>query len=169
MKRHASAIAAALCATLLATTATAAKDSTYSTFDYQSCPEAASPEPGIIEVRRCEGPEGLAVYWHAEPDVSQIVIGENSQTLDFQGSLLFEVNNAVEWRWTQPGSQWPQAAIIRYSFGMSVSSLNHRRLAVYKIEPDGYSCIRALIDGENANERAREAADVEADAQECLR
>lgn len=148
----------------------AAQDSTYSTFDYEGCPEAVSPEPDVIEVRRCEGPAGLPVYWHAEPDSSQIVIGDLAEPLFFEGgTFVFEVNNVVEWRWLESGTQWPQAAIVRYRYGRSVSDLSRSRLAIYMIEADGYSCVLDMVEGANANEKAREIADRDAGTMRCAR
>lgn len=157
-------------ATTLGAMPAAAQESEYSTFDYESCPQAVSPEPDVIEVRRCEGPAGLPVYWHAEPDVSQIVIGEHAEPLSFEGgTFVFEVNDVVEWRWVKPGTPWPQAAIVRYRFGRSVSSLDQSRLAIYQIDPDGRSCVLDMVSGANANERAREIADRDAGTMRCAR
>lgn len=148
--------------------AAAAQESTYSTFDYERCAQARSPEPGVIDVRRCKGPAGLPVHWHAEPDSSHIEIGRLTGPFSF-GSAAYEVNNVVEWRWRDRGAKWPQAAIVRYRHGRSISNLNRSRLVVYRIEADGRSCVLDTVEGAKANEKARRIADRAASAKRCAR
>jgi hypothetical protein len=142
-------------------------DSAYTTHDYQTCPEIASPEPGVIDVRRCPGLAGKFVIWTGEPDASWIDFGtgEPAQVVDLGD--FFEAGTTVEWRGpVVKGQIAPLAAIVRYRVGKSVGALNVIRLVVYRLT--GVPCAIAVVDGAapKANQAAR--AKAEASGAACL-
>lgn len=137
-------------------------DSRYSRFDYQHCPEAASPEPGVIEVRRCPGLPRFDIMWTAEPDSSEVGFGQTIDSGPLGLGAFFEADDTIEWRLrNRLGQSTPIAAIVRYAYGDSVGSLGKSRLVVYRLEPSGRSCVLGSIDGKrtNANAEARQLAD----------
>ena len=137
-------------------------DSRYSRFDYQTCPEADSPEPGVIERHRCAGPGGIAVVWLAEPDSSEVSFGTSPDDESLPLDVVFEASDTIEWRIrTRAGESSTIAAILRYAHGPAIGRLAQSRLVVYRIEPTGRSCVIGSIDGgrTNANAEARQLAD----------
>jgi len=141
-------------------------ESAYTRHEYQTCPEIDSPEPGVIEVRRCPGLAGKSVIWTGEPDASWIDFGtETTQTLDL--GEFFEAGTTVEWRGpVVKGQIAPVAAIVRYHVGKSVGALTASRLVVYRLT--GVPCAIAVVDGAapKANHAAR--AKAEASGAACL-
>ena len=75
-----------------------AQDSHYTRHDYGNCEEAPSPEPGIINVRRCVGFYGIAVAWISEPDSSSVQFGDNPLEEYLDLGAAFEVGTTIEWR-----------------------------------------------------------------------
>lgn len=130
--------------------------------NYEKCPEAPSPEPDVIEVRRCSGPTGIAVLWMSEPDSSSVSFGNNPLDEDLGIGAAFEVGTVIEWRSGKTGKT-PIAAVIRYRTGDSVGKINKSRLVVHRIEPSGRSCIMGIITGNAANDKARVLIDGSAD------
>jgi hypothetical protein len=134
-------------------------ESAYTKHDYQTCPETTSPEPGVIEVRRCPGFEDRPLLWTGEPDASWVDFGNGDaqQVLDLGD--FFEAGTTVEWRGpVVDGRIKPVAAIVRYHVGKSIGALNASRLVVYRLT--GVPCAIAVVDGAapKANEIARAKA-----------
>lgn len=137
-------------------------DSRYTRFDYEQCGELDSPEPGVVEMRRCAGPDGIAVTWIAEPDSSEVVPGQAAGDEPLGLSAFFEAGDTVEWRMAKrSGTISTIAAIVRYAHGDAIGRLDRSRLVIYRIEPNGRSCILGTVDGgrPNANAEARQLAD----------
>ena len=142
-------------------------ESAYTKHDYQTCPEIGSPEPGVIEVRRCPGLAGKSVIWTGEPDASWVDFGTGGTTQTLDLGDFFEAGTTVEWRGpVVKGLIAPVAAIVRYHVGKSVGTLNASRLVVYRLT--GVPCAIAVVDGAvpKANEAAR--AKAEASGAACL-
>ena len=143
-------------------------DSLSTRFDYASCPEAPSPEPGIIEVHRCTGPGGIPVTFTGEPDASFVTFG--TRPIDESPDLgsFFEAGGTAEWRIGPTGGK-PFAAIIRYDYGPNIGTLDRSRLVVYRLEGSGRSCIMGSVDGHaaDANAKARRLADQHAERFVC--
>ncbi|MCX5515241.1 hypothetical protein C3941_12850 [Kaistia algarum] len=137
-------------------------DSRYSRFDYASCPEGKTPEPGIIEVRICRGLGPIDVVWTAEPDSSEVRFGTDTPDEVLGLGDFHEAGDTVEWRLrSRNGRATAIAAIIRYWTGTNIGRLDRSRLVVYRIEPSGRSCVIGLVDSSrpNANAEARQIAD----------
>ena len=135
-------------------------DSAYTTHDYQTCPEIDSPEPGVIDVRRCPGLAGKFVIWTGEPDASWVDFGTGETTQAVDLGDFFEAGTTVEWRGpVVKGLIAPVAAIVRYHVGKSVGTLNASRLVVYRLT--GEPCAIAVVDGAvpKANQAARAKAE----------
>ena len=144
----------------------AAQESSYTRHKYEACSRAQSPEPGVIEVRRCQGKSGIAVLWMSEPDSSSVSFGDKSldEALDL-GGAAFEVGSTIEWRTGRRGST-PVAAIVRYRVGAGVSSLNRSVLVVYRLQPSGGSCVMGVVGGADVN-LARRVVDQSAGSFVC--
>lgn len=137
-------------------------DSHYSRFDYANCRERESPEPGIVDVRVCEGFGNVDVVWTAEPDGSEVEFGNDADAASLGLGDFHEAGDTVEWRThRRDGNVAAIAAIVRYWYGPNVGRLDQSRLVVYRIEPSGRSCVMSLVDGNrpNANAEARQIAD----------
>jgi hypothetical protein len=137
-------------------------DSRYSRFDYASCREGESPEPGIVDVRICRGFGPVDVVWTGEPDSSEVAFGTKAHDEALGLGDFHEAGDTVEWRLRSRSGQFAAvAAIVRYWVGANVSRLDRSRLVVYRIEPSGRSCVMSLVDGSrpNANAEARQIAD----------
>lgn len=143
-----------------------AQDSHYTRHDYETCVEAPSLEPGIIDVRRCDGFAGMSVQWISEPDSSSIQIGDDPLDEYLDLGAAFEVGTTIEWRTGQAGRS-PVAAIVRYRSGDSVASLKRSQLVVYRLTPSGRSCVLGVVAGAGDNLKARELADAHAPAFAC--
>jgi hypothetical protein len=134
--------------------------STYTKHDYEACKELPSPEPGVIDMRECEGFGGLKVRWGGGPDSSWITFdgtdfGEPLNLGDFS-----EVGETVEWRGpVVNGTIAPQTAIVRYWSGPNVGSLPSSSLVIYRLT--GTPCAVSTLPGSTpkANEVARMTAD----------
>lgn len=137
----------------------AAQESSYTRHAYQSCKAASSPEPGVIELRRCQGQAGIPVTWTSEPDSSSVGFGDRPDEESLDIGSAFEVGSTIEWRSAGAGKdsagKRPVAAIVRYKVGDSVGKLNASRLVVYRIEASGRSCVMGVVAGGDANARAR--------------
>lgn len=144
----------------------AAQESITTRHSYEKCREAPSPEPGIIDVRRCSGPSGIAVLWMSEPDSSSVSFGSNPLDENLEIGAAFEADAAIEWRRGKTGKR-PIAAIVRYATGDSVGKLDKSQLVVHRIEPSGRSCIMGVITGSGASDRARALIDRSADHFVC--
>lgn len=136
----------------------AAQESITTRHNYEKCRKAPSPEPGIIEVRRCSGPLGITVIWMSEPDSSSVSFGSNPLDENLGIGPAFEAAAEIEWRSGKAGKT-PVAAIVRYETGDSVGKLNKSRLVVHRIEPSGRSCIMGVVSGSRASNKARALID----------
>jgi hypothetical protein len=143
-----------------------AQDSHYTRHDYDSCEEAPSPEPGIIDVRRCIGLDGVAVTWISEPDSSSVQFGDDPLDEYLDLGAAFEVGTTIEWRTAEVGGS-PVAAIVRYRAGDSVANPARSRLVIYRLAPSGRSCVLGMVTGAGDNLKAREVADRHAAAFVC--
>lgn len=136
-----------------------AQESHYTRHDYASCEEAPSPEPGVIDARRCTGFGGVAVQWMSEPDSSSVRFGSDPLEEYLDLGAAFEVGTTIEWRSSKVGGR-PVAAIVRYHSGESVANLDRNQLVIYRIEPSGRSCVMGgVVVGASDNLKAREVAD----------
>ncbi|MDR4307714.1 hypothetical protein IHQ68_13910 [Chelatococcus sambhunathii] len=153
----------------LASAAGASADprSTYTEHRYATCPEGKSPEPGIVEVRRCSGPGGLAVTWMGDADSAVITFGRSPLTESVDLAEFYEPTNRIEWRGASAADPAPVSAIVRYRVGRSVGALKETRLVVYRIEPSGRSCVMAVLREPGANQRARDVVDAKAATFRC--
>ncbi len=143
-----------------------AQESHYTRHDYASCGEAPSPEPGVIDARRCPGFGGIAVRWMSEPDSSSVRFGSDPLEEYLDLGTAFEVGTTIEWRSSEVGGK-PVAAIVRYHGGESVANLDRNQLVIYRIEPSGRSCVMGVVAGAGDNLKAREVADRLAPAFVC--
>jgi hypothetical protein len=143
-----------------------AQDSTFTRHKYEACVEAPSPEPGVIEVRRCAGKAGIAVRWMSEPDSSSVSFGDKPLDEDMGLGAAFEVGSTIEWR-SARRSRTPIAAIVRYKTGAGVGSLNKSVLVVYRLEPSGTSCLMGVVGEPNAGAKARRLVDQSAGTFVC--
>jgi len=137
-------------------------DSAYSRFDYERCETVASPEPGVVDMRRCPGHAAIAVIWTAEPDSSEVTFSADGAEEALGLGSFYEAGDTVEWRLRKrAGEVATIAAIVRYAYGQAVGRLDHSSLVVYRIEPSGRSCVMGMVDGArpNANAEARQLAD----------
>lgn len=146
--------------------AAAAQESATTRHNYETCAQEPSPEPGVIEVRRCQGKAGIAVRWMSEPDSSSVTLGDKPVDEDLGLGPAFEVGNTIEWR-SARRARTPGAAIVRYKTGASVSSLNKSVLVVYRLEPSGVSCVMGVVGGAHANATARRLVDQSATTFVC--
>jgi hypothetical protein len=143
----------------------AAQESITTRHTYEKCREAPSPEPDVIEVRRCSGPLGITVIWMSEPDSSSVRFGDPLDE-DMDLGAAFEAGTVIEWRSGKAGNS-PVAAIVSYQTGDSVGRLDRSRLVVHRIEPSGRSCIMSVVSGSGATNKARALIDRSADQFFC--
>lgn len=136
-----------------------AQESRYTRVDFSKCVEAKSPEPGVIEVRRCAGPGGVPVTLTSEPDAATVTFGKAPLDEALGVGSFYQPGDTIEWR--------GDAAIVRYRIGDSVGKLDRSVLAVYRLERSGRSCVMAIVHEPGANEKARRAADAEAPRFRC--
>lgn len=141
--------------------------STYTQHRYEACPESRSPEPGVITLRRCSGPAGVAVIYMAEPDSAALAFGKPSGRESVDLDAFYEPNDKIEWRGASSSDPTPVSAIVRYRVGKSVGALKETRLVVYRIEPSGRSCAMAVVREPGANKKAREIVDARAATFRC--
>lgn len=137
------------------------QESHYTRHEYEACAPAPSPEPGVIEVRRCAGRSGIDVLWMSEPDSSSVSFGTRALDESLDLAAAFEAGTTIEWR-SGAARSVPIAAIVRYSAGAGVGNLNRSVLVVYRVAPSGPSCIMAVVSGADANEKARRLVDASA-------
>ena len=165
---HRCTLTAAIAVAVLAALATPAEaqESTTTRHRYETCAQEPSPEPGVIEVRRCPGKAGIAVRWTSEPDSSSVSFGDKPLDEDFNLAPAYEVGTAIEWR-SPRKSGAPSAAIVRYRIGSGVASLNRSVLVVYRLQPSGGSCVMAVIGEPGANATARRLVDQSAGTFVC--
>lgn len=136
-----------------------AQESRYTRVDFSKCPEAKSPEPGVIEVRRCVGPGGVPVTLTSEPDAALVTFGKAPLDEALGLGSFHQPGDTIEWR--------GDAAIVRYQVGASVEKLDRSVLAVYRLERSGRSCVMAIVHEPGANVKARRVADAEAPRFRC--
>jgi hypothetical protein len=151
-------ITAIVVAVMASATPADAQESTTTRHKYEACAQEPSPEPGVIEVRRCPGKAGIAVRWMSEPDSSSVSFGDKPLDEDFNLAPAYEVGTAIEWRSPRKGGA-PSAAIVRYRIGSGVASLNRSVLVVYRLESSARSCVMAVIGEPGANAKARRLVD----------
>ncbi|MCV9936294.1 hypothetical protein OIU35_07950 [Boseaceae bacterium BT-24-1] len=141
--------------------------SSYTSHDYAKCrKDKGNGDP--VSVHRCPGKAGLTVTWTAGDDSSAVDFGAKAlQETISDKAAFFEVGKTIEWRGPKGGK--PQAAIVRYATGQSVSKLDGSRLVVYRLAPDGASCIIGSIDARkpDANAAARRLAEEKAAGFRC--
>lgn len=147
--------------------ASAEPKSTYTEHRYSVCPEGKSPEPGVVTVRRCSGPGGLAVTYTADDDSAVLTFGKAMGPENVDLGSFYEPTTKIEWRGASSGDPTPVSAIVRYRVGQSVGRLNETRLVVYRIEPSGRSCVMAVVREPGANQKARDIVDRNASGYRC--
>ena len=119
---------------------------------YETCRQASSPEPGVIDVRVCKGPADIAITWYADPDNSIVGFGRFPLEESLDIGPFFAAQSLIEWRGMETGKGLvPAAAIVRYSAGQRVGLLTDFRLVVYSLEPGGASCVIAVLDANAGN------------------
>ncbi|RXT54681.1 hypothetical protein B6S44_13735 [Bosea sp. Tri-44] len=155
-------------ATLLATPLRAEQwASSYTTHDYTKCrKDKGNGDP--VAVHRCPGKAGLTVTWTAGDDSSAVEFGAKAlQETISDKAAFFEVGKTIEWR--GPKGKQPQAAIARYATGQNVGKLDGSRLVIYRLAPDGASCIIGSVDARkpDANAAARRLVDEKAASFRC--
>jgi hypothetical protein len=134
--------------------------SAYTRHDYETCRELTSPEPGVIDLRECDGYGGRTLRWGGAPDATWIEFGETDTAQDLRLGSFFVVGPTVEWRGpVVNGAIAPHAAIVRYHTGTSIGSQPKSSLVIYRL--GGAPCAVAVLPGStpNANEVARMTAD----------
>lgn len=151
--------AAVLAASALWPASAPARESRYTRVDFSKCAEAKSPEPGVVEVRRCAGPGGIAVTLTSEPDSATVTFGAAPLDEALGIGSFHQPGDTIEWR--------GEAAIVRYRVGDSVGTLNRSVLAVHRIERGGRSCLMAIVREPGANLKARQVADEQAARFRC--
>lgn len=141
--------------------------SSYTTHDYAKCrKDKGNGDP--ISVHRCPGKAGFTVTWTAGDDSSAVEFGARAlQETISDKAAFFEVGRTIEWR--GPKGSRPQAAIVRYATGQNVGKLDGSRLVVYRLAPDGASCVIGSVDARkpDANAAARRLADDKAAGFRC--
>lgn len=141
--------------------------SSYTTHDYAKCHrDKGNGDP--VAVHRCPGKAGITVIWTAGDDSSAVEFGTKAQQETISDkAAFFEAGRTIEWRGPKGGK--PQAAILRYATGASVGKLDGSRLVVYRLAPDGSSCIIGSLDARkpDANAAARRLADEKAAGFRC--
>lgn len=141
--------------------------SSYTTHDYAKCrKDKGNGDP--VSVHRCPGKAGIAVTWTAGDDSSAVEFGAKAlQETISDKAAFFEAGKTIEWR--GPKGKRPQAAIARYATGQNVGKLDGSRLVVYRLAPDGASCVVGSVDGRKpgANAAARRLADEKAAGFRC--
>lgn len=134
--------------------------STYTKHDYEACRELPSPEPGVIDMRECDGFGGRKVRWGNAPDASWIEFSENQTAQDLRLGSFFVVGTTIEWRGpVKNGIIEPQTAIVRYHSGAGVGNMSRSSLVIYRLSDT--PCAVAVQPGSapKANEAARLTAD----------
>jgi hypothetical protein len=132
--------------------------STYTKHDYETCRELPSPEPGVIDLRECDGSGGWKVRWGNAPDASWIEFSETEQ--DLRLGSFFVVGPTIEWRGpVVNGAVQPTTAIVRYHTGAGVGNLSKSSLVIYRLS--GTPCAVAVQPASvpKANDVARLTAD----------
>lgn len=141
--------------------------SSYTTHEYAKCrKDKANGDP--ISVHRCPGKAGIAVVWTAGDDSSAVEFGAKAlQETISDKAAFFEAGKTIEWRGPKGGK--PQAAILRYATGLNIGKLDGSRLVVYRLAPDGPSCIIGSVDARKpgTNAAARRLADEKAAGFRC--
>lgn len=141
--------------------------SSYTSHDYAKCrKDKGNGDP--VSVHRCPGKAGIPVVWTAGDDSSAVDFGTRAvQETISDKAAFFEAGRTIEWRGPKGGK--PQAAILRYATGQNVGKLDGSRLVIYRLAPDGPSCIIGSIDARkpDANVAARRLADEKAVGFRC--
>ena len=141
--------------------------SDYTSHDYGKCRKAKPDDQGV-SVHRCAGKAGIPVIWTAGDDSSSVDFSTRpiAETISDKASF-FEAGRTIEWRGPRGGR--PQAAILRYATGRNVGKLDGSRLVVYRLGPDGVSCVIGSVDGRSrdANAAARRLTDEKAAGFRC--
>jgi len=141
--------------------------SSYTTHDYAKCrKDKGNGDP--VSVHRCPGKAGITVVWTAGDDSSAVAFGAKAlEEAVTDKAAFFEAGKTIEWRGPKGGR--PQAAILRYATGASVGKLDGSRLVVYRLAPDGASCIVGSVDARkpDANAVARSLVDEKATGFRC--
>ncbi|WP_332680529.1 hypothetical protein [Bosea sp. (in: a-proteobacteria)] len=141
--------------------------SDYTRHDYGKC-RKAGPDAEGVSVHRCAGKAGIPVIWTAGDDSSSVDFSTRpiAETISDKASF-FEAGGTIEWRGPKGGR--PQAAILRYATGQNIGKLDGSRLVVYRLSPDGVSCVIGSVDGRagDANAQARRLADEKAAGFRC--
>ena len=141
--------------------------SSYTSHAYAKCRKDKGDGDPVF-VHRCAGKAGITVIWTAGDDSSAVEFGAKAvQETISDKAAFFEAGKTIEWRGPKGGK--PQAAIVRYATGASVGKLDGARLVVYRLAPDGSSCIAGSVDARKpeANAAARRLADEKAPGFRC--
>ncbi len=116
----------------------------------------------VIKTYTCKGYAGIPVGISNEPDDYYLTPGKKHLSTEWPfGSFSF-AEDVVEWRGEKKGKTLkPYAAIIRYKIGKSVAGPFRQVLLIYKITPEGNSCLATKVDAHqsDANAKARTIAD----------
>lgn len=141
--------------------------SSYTSHDYAKCrKDQGNGDP--VSVHRCPGKSGITVIWTAGDDSSAVEFGTKAlqETISDKASF-FEAGRTIEWRGPKGGR--PEAAILRYATGARVGKLDGSRLVIYRLAPDGSSCIIGSVDARkpDANVAARRLAEEKAAGFRC--
>ena len=151
-----------IAAIALACSPAKANDSAYTRHVWEKCPSIGADGSDGVVVRRCAGRAGIAVVWTAGDNSSSVSFGVRPMDEELNIGSFFEVGSTIEWRGAAGGR--PVAAIVRYAVGQRIGRLDGSRLVVYRLQPDGASCIIGSVDGRarNANVQARAIVDTRA-------
>lgn len=144
-----------------------ANESAYTKHVWETCPVVGGDEADGVVKRRCAGRSGFAVTWTAGDDSSAVDFGDRPQDQFLDIASFFEAGTTIEWR--GPAGGRPIAAILRYRVGDRIGRLNRSVLVIYRLQPDGVSCVLGFVDGrrKDANVRARELVDTQTDSFRC--
>lgn len=143
-----------------------ANESAYTKHVWEKCPTIGDEADGVVK-RRCAGRAGIDVIWTAGDDSSAVDFGERPAEQFLEIASFFEAGTTIEWR--GPANGRPVAAILRYATGDRIGRLNRSVLVVYRLQPDGVSCVMGTVDGraKDANVRARTLVDTQANGFRC--
>lgn len=133
-----------------------AADSAYTKFDWETCRKTG--EEDDVVMRRCNGPDGVAVDINSGADAAFVSFGAKGARGETQIGEFYFPKDTVEWR---KNAGKPFAAILRYDVGKSVGGPFRSALVVYKLEGTASSCVVAIVDANkpDGNARARKLAD----------
>lgn len=156
---------------MLAEQANAAElESAFSNHVYAKC-AAAPPDPGDETAVVCDSPVGIPVYYRQSGGKASLSLGQSPLSENALSEFPFyQAGPTIEWRGEKKdGRVVPIAAIVRYAVGTSPDQLRSNAFIVYRLQPDGVSCVMAVfgIFEEHAGVRARSVVDKSARDFKC--